>query len=149
MFYTFLVLIHVLAAIIGVGATFVFPVLMSSPKNLTQLKFTLGILKKMELYPKIGGAFLLLTGFIMGFLSPSYFKEIWFSGSIVLYIVIQIFIIGIVDRKLKAVLPLVMEAEGEEIPNEYNNFSKSTQPIHMVVHFLAISIIVLMSARPF
>lgn len=149
MFYSFLVLIHVLVAIIGVGATFVFPVLTISAKTLPQLKLTLTLLKKLELYPKIGGVFLLLTGFIMGFMFPSYFKEIWFTGSLVLYFVIQVLIIGIVDRKLKMVMPLVMKAEGKEIPNEYNDFAKATQPIHMVVHMLAIIIIILMSVKPF
>ena len=57
--------------------------------------------------------------------------------------------IGIVDRKLKPVVPIVMNAEGEEIPNEFKDFSKSTTSIQMIVHVLAIIIIILMSVKPF
>ena len=38
MFYTFLVLIHVLAAIIGVGASFIFPILMSAFQQFIAIK---------------------------------------------------------------------------------------------------------------
>jgi uncharacterized membrane protein len=147
--YSFLVLVHVLSAIIGVGATFVFPVLAVSAKNLPQLQFTLNLQKKMNLYPKVGGIFLLLSGLILGFMNPDYFQEIWYTGSLALYIIIEILIIGIVDRKFRTVLPKVIEAKGEEIPDEYNEFAKSTGPIHLVVHIMAIIIIVLMSVKPF
>ena len=149
MFYALLLLIHVLAAIIGVGASFIFPILMSAFQNLSQLKFILGIMKKLELYPKIGGVVLLVTGFIMGFMSPTYFTHVWFTGSLVLYIIIETLMIGIVDRKLKPVVPIVMNAEGEEIPNEFKDFSKSTTSIQMLVHVLALIIITLMTVKPF
>ena len=147
--YSLLVLIHVLAAIIGIGATFVFPVLMASVKNLTQLKYTLTLMKKAELYPKIGGVFLLLSGLIMGFINPVYFTKVWFTGSLVLYVVIEILIYGIANRKMKKVVPLVMAATGEEIPHEYKEAEKVSQPIHMIASLIAIVIIVLMTLKPF
>jgi uncharacterized membrane protein len=147
--YTILLLIHVLAAIIGIGATFAFPVISNAPKNLPQLKLTLGLMKKLELYPKIGGVFLIVTGLIMGYLTPAYFKEIWFTGSIVLYIIIEILIYGVIGPKMKKVVPIVMNADGENIPEEYNVVAKSTAPIHMIASLLAIVIIVFMSAKPF
>jgi uncharacterized membrane protein len=147
--YTILLLIHVLAAIIGIGATFAFPVISNAPKNLPQLKLTLGLMKKLELYPKIGGVFLIVTGLIMGYLTPAYFKEIWFTGSIALYIIIEILIYGVIGPKMKKVVPIVMNADGENIPEEYNVVAKSTAPIHMIASLLAIVIIVFMSAKPF
>lgn len=149
MIYNFLLLIHVLAAIIGVGAAFAFPIIMSAFKNLSQLKFTLGIMKKLDLLPKVGGLILLITGLIMGFMNPTYFTNVWFTGSLVLYIIIETLMIGIVDRKLKPVVPIVMNAEGEEIPNEFEDFSKATAPIQMTVHGLALIIIILMTVKPF
>lgn len=149
MFYNFLLLVHVLAAIIGVGAAFAFPVIMSAFTNVSQLKFTLGIMKKLDLFPKIGGLILLITGLIMGFMSPTYFTHVWFTGSLVLYIIIESLMIGVVDRKLKPVVPIVMNAEGGEIPNEFKDFSKATAPIQMTVHGLALIIIILMSVKPF
>lgn len=149
LFYSILVLIHVLAAIIGIGVTFAFPVISNMAKNLSQLKHTLGLLKKLELYPKIGGGILIVTGLIMGFITPAYFKEIWFVGSIVLYIIIELLIYVVIGSKMKKVVPVVMSSDGEEIPEEYMAVSKSTAPIHMLATLLAIIIIILMSAKPF
>ncbi len=147
--YSILVLIHVLAAIIGIGATFLFPVLMASVKNLSQLKYTMTVMKKAELYPKIGGIFLILSGLIMGFMNPVYFTKVWFTGSLVLYVVIEILIYGIANRKMMQVAPIVMAANGEEIPNEYKEAEKTSQPIHMIASLIAIVIIVLMTLKPF
>jgi uncharacterized membrane protein len=147
--YSILLLIHVLAAIIGIGATFAFPVISNVPKNLSQLKLILGLMKKLELYPKIGGVLLIVTGLIMGFLTPAYFKEVWFTGSIALYIIIEILIYGVIGPKMKKVVPIVMAADGENIPDEYNTVAKATAPIHMVASLLAVVIIVFMSAKPF
>ncbi|WP_428911703.1 DUF2269 family protein [Niallia sp. Krafla_26] len=149
MLYTILLLIHVLAAIIGIGATFAFPVISNSAKNLPQLKHILVLVKKLELYPKIGGALLIITGLMMGFISPGYFKEIWFMGSIALYIIIEILIYGVIGSKMKKIVPVVMTSVGEKIPEEYQLVAKSTAPIHMVASLLAIVIIILMSVKPF
>ncbi|WP_071394722.1 DUF2269 family protein [Bacillus tuaregi] len=149
MFYSLLLLLHVLAAIIGIGVTFAFPVISTMPQNLSQLKHTLVLMKRLEKYPQIGGAILIITGFIMGYLSPSYFKEIWFVGSIVLYIIVEFLIYVVIGAKMKKVMPVVMDSKGEEIPKEYKAVAKATTPIHMVVTLLAILIIVLMSVKPF
>ncbi|MFY3790131.1 DUF2269 family protein [Ureibacillus sp. MALMAid1270] len=147
--YSLLVLVHVLSAIIGIGATFLFPVLTTSAKNLTQLKYTLALMKKAENYPKVGGIFLILSGLIMGFLNPTYFTKIWFTGSLVLYVVVEILIYAIANRKMMKVIPVVMAANGEEIPNEYKVVEKTTQPIHMIASLIGIIIIVLMVLKPF
>jgi len=149
LFYSLLVLIHVLAAIIGIGVTFAFPVISNMAKNLSQLKHTLELLKKLELYPKIGGGILIITGLIMGFITPAYFKEIWFVGSIVLYLIIEILIYVVIGSKMKMIVPVVMSAEGEEIPEEYLVVAKSTAPVHMLATLLAIIIIIFMAAKPF
>ncbi len=138
-----------MAAIIGIGVTFAFPVISNMAKNLSQLKHTLRLLKKLALYPKIGGGILVVTGLIMGFITPAYFKEIWFVGSIVLYIIIELFIYVVIGSRMKAIVPVVMSSEGNEIPEEYIAASKSTGPIHMLATLLAIIIIILMSAKPF
>lgn len=147
--YSLLVLIHVLAAIIGIGATYLFPVLMASVKNLTQLKYTLTLMKKAELYPKIGGLFLIMSGLVMGIINPVYFTKVWFTGSLVLYVVVELLIYGIANRKMMQVAPIVMAAKGEEIPNEYKEAEKISQPIHMIASLIGIIIIVLMMLKPF
>jgi hypothetical protein len=149
LFYSILLLVHVLAAIIGIGATFAFPVISNAPKNLTQLKLILDLMKKLEIYPKVGGIFLIVTGLLMGFMTPAYFREFWFTGSIALYIIIEVLIYGIIGPKMKKVVLIVMSADGESIPEEYHAAAKATAPIHMVASLLAVMIIIFMSAKPF
>ena len=149
MLYSILLLIHVLSAIIGLGVTFAFPVIANSAKNLSQLKHTLGLMKRLEKFPQIGGVFLLVTGLIMGIITPTYFTKVWFVGSIVLYLLIEGLIYFVIGPKMKKVVPLVMSAEGEKIPEEYEVVAKSTAPIHLFTIIGGIMIIVLMSAKPF
>ncbi len=147
--YSILLLIHVLAAIIGLGVTFAFPVIANSAKNLQELKHTLTLMKRLEKFPQIGGVLLLVTGLTMGIITPTYFTKVWFVGSIALYILIESLIYFVIGSKMKKVVPLVMSAEGEEIPYEYEVVAKSTAPIHMVTIIGGLIIIVLMSAKPF
>ncbi len=70
-------------------------------------------------------------------------------ASIVLFILIESLIYFVIGSKMKKVVPLVMSAEGEEIPYEYKVVAKSTAPIHLVTIIGGIIIIVLMSAKPF
>ena len=107
-------------------------------------------MKKLELFPKVGRNYTINNGVSLWDLCLQHISHhVWFTGSLVLYIIIETLMIGIVDRKLKPVVPIVMNAEGEEIPNEFKDFSKSTASAQIIVHVLALIIITLMTVKPF
>ena len=148
--YSILLLIHVLAAIIGLGVTFAFPVIANSAKNLPQLKQTLTLMKRLEKFPQIGGVlFTIGNRAYHGNHNTNLFHKSLVRGlNCIIYFnpKVDYFVIG---SKMKKVVPLVMSAEGEEIPYEYKVVAKSTAPIHLVTIIGGIIIIVLMSAKPF
>jgi uncharacterized membrane protein SirB2 len=86
-----LILIHALAAIIGVGPTFFGHVLFRKKQSFEELKSSLAISKKLEYFPKIGGTIAVVTGFILFFIGNyGSFMQLWLMGSLVLYVLIQI-----------------------------------------------------------
>jgi uncharacterized membrane protein len=99
-----LILLHVLSAIIGVGPTFFAHVLTRPDKTIEQLKVTTELYKRLEYFPKIGGSIAMLSGFIL-FYTGDYgsFGELWILGSVLLYIFIQIIVIGFITPVSKKI----------------------------------------------
>lgn len=91
----FLILIHVLSAIIGVGPTFFSHVLLRRNQTTEELKASLALLKKLEVFPKVGGVLAVISGLILFFVGNyGSFLQIWLIGSLILYICIQVIVIG-------------------------------------------------------
>lgn len=111
-----LILLHVLSAIIGVGPTFFAHVLTRPDKSIEQLKVTTELYKRLEYFPKIGGSIAVLTGFIL-FYTGDYgdFVQLWILGSVILYILIQIIVIGFISPVSKKINEWVSLPENEHL----------------------------------
>jgi uncharacterized membrane protein len=81
-----LVVLHVLAAIIGIGPAFVLPVLGKSAKSGSQLRFIFELIGKVNKFPKIGGITLLVTGILLMIVSKIGFSLMWLNLSLLLFI---------------------------------------------------------------
>lgn len=147
--YSGLVLIHVIAAVTGLGASFAMPVVMNSVKNATQAKFALELNQKIENFAKVGSITLLITGLILGFMNTSLFSEIWYIASIVIYIAVQFIVAGIMPKKMKEMAMIVHEYSGDEIPESYLKINNELKPYNMIIHTAAVVLIILMSLKPF
>lgn len=100
-----LVLVHVLSAIIGIGPTFAFHIILRKNQSVSELKNSIKTASKLELFPKIGGTLAVLSGLALFFVEDyGSFTQLWLIGSLILYIVIQIIVIGFVS-------PLIMKLE--------------------------------------
>lgn len=101
-----LVLVHVLSAIIGVGPTFFAHVLLRKNQSVESLRQSMAVGKHLEYFPKIGGLIAVLSGICLTvFGNYGSFLQIWLIGSLILYILIQIIVIGFIapaNRKLAA-----------------------------------------------
>lgn len=148
-FYLFLLIIHLIAAVVGLGASFGMPVLMSNVKTVSQAKFTLKVAKGIEKYAKIGSITLLVTGIIMAILQPYLFKEIWYIASLVIYVAVQPIAAGILPKKAKAQLEVLENHQGDELPEEYRRLAKETIPFNNILYGSAIILIILMTLKPF
>ncbi|RBW67444.1 DUF2269 family protein [Bacillus taeanensis] len=147
-----LVLIHVLSAIIGIGPTFFGHILLKKKQNLQELKNSLIYLKKLEIFPKIGGTIAVLSGFLLYFLGDyGSFMQLWLIGTLVLYIFIQITAIGFLMPALEKLQQAVsdedaqnndrLQADQQELLNKINHLS-------WLISIFGITIFVFMIIKP-
>jgi uncharacterized membrane protein len=89
-----IVFIHVFSAIIGIGPTYFCHVLLRKGQTLGQLRNSLNLVKLLEMFPKILGSLAVVSGLLLTWQGKYGFKELWIYGSIILYVIIQIVVIG-------------------------------------------------------
>lgn len=142
------VVIHVIASIVGIVPAFVLPILTSSAKTGSQLRFVFGLMKKINRFPKTGGVTLIVTGILLMIIDKMGLSVLWLNLSLLFFIVIEVIIIGMVEPRLKKLTQLVMTSEGEEIPEGYTTAMNKIAPLEAAVHVLTIVIIILMVVKP-
>jgi uncharacterized membrane protein len=147
--YGALVLIHVIAAVVGLGPTFIFPIIGKFAKTKEQLKWSNELMEKIENPVKIGSIALLVTGLIMGVINPNLFKEGWYITSIILYIVAQVLVIGVAAKQTKESVQILENATGNAIPTEVVEINKKADKALATASAIAIIMIFLMSVKPF
>ncbi|USB32895.1 DUF2269 family protein [Paenibacillus sp. YPG26] len=145
---TTLVLIHVLAAIIGIGPAFVLPVITQSAKTSSQLKFAYQLNDKINKYPKAAGITLLVTGILLMLLDHTGFTKMWLNISLVLFVLIEILIIGFLDPAMKRAAHLIRQHKEEGIPEDYLPLASKINALNRIVQVLTVLVIMLMVIRP-
>jgi uncharacterized membrane protein len=148
--YGLLVLVHVIAAVVGLGASFGMPVVAKfGAKSVTNAKVCFEINKQIEKFAKIGSLTLLASGILMAVVNPSLWTEGWFISSIVIYILIQPIVAAMIPKTIEKQVEIVMKSDGEELPAEYQHLDKKVAKLNGVAHVAAVVLIILMSTKPF
>ncbi|MFY4775747.1 DUF2269 family protein [Metabacillus sp. RGM 3146] len=147
--YGFLVLIHVIAAVCGLRATFAIPILMNRPKTASQAQFAFHVNEGIEKLAKIGSLTLLITGLLLGALNPFLFTKVWYIASLVLFVAVQPVVAVILPKRMAEQKKILDGYEGEELPDSYLQISKKIAPYNGFLHTAAILLIVLMVTKPF
>jgi uncharacterized membrane protein len=147
-FYGILIVLHVLAAIVGIGPAFILPVLGRSAKSGSQLRFVFGIIQKINKFPKIGGITLIVTGILLMIVGKFGFSVLWLNFSLLLFVIIEIIIIGFIEPQMRKVAQIVMSSQGEEFPDGFELSMKKVVPLERTVHLLTVIIIILMVVKP-
>ena len=148
-FYGLLVVIHVLAAVVGMGPAFAFPIISRMAKTKDQLVLMHNLMERIEKPIKIGSIILLLSGLGMGALNHHLFTQGWYITSIVLYIVAQIFVIGVSATNMKQSNERLSVASTDDIPSDVIALNKKSDMALNISSALAIVMIILMSLKPF
>ncbi len=148
-FYSILLVIHIIAAVVGLGASFGMPVLMSSVKTVSQAKFALVVFKGIEKFAKIGSITLLITGIIMAIINPYLFSEIWYIASLIIYVAVQPIAAAMLPKKVKLQMEVLEKHQGEDLPEEYITLAKQSVPLNNILYVSAIVLIILMTIKPF
>ncbi len=119
-----LVLIHVLSAIIGIGPTYFAHMLLRKNQDAVTLRHSMAMSQMLNFFPKIGGTIAVLTGILLVILGNyGSFLNLWLIGSLVLYIIIQIVVIGVIEPKSKRLAAWVFDEKNKDavdLPQEQN-----------------------------
>ncbi|MFP7298460.1 DUF2269 family protein [Neobacillus niacini] len=147
--YGGLVLIHVLAAVIGMGPSFVFPIIQSFGTTKQSLQLINHIIEKTEKVVTIGSIVLLLSGLTMGLINPDLFTQIWYITSIVLFFAGVYLAVVFSGKRTKKAVALLDAHQGNDIPSEVLTLNKSVGMAGAGSALIAVVMIFLMSVKPF
>ncbi len=147
-----LVLIHVLSAIIGVGPTFFGHILSRPNQSVDDLRASYRFFKYLELFPKIGGSLAVLSGIVL-FLIGNYgsFTQLWLIGSLMLYIFIQIVVIGLITPKQKRVAKWLFDEKNKDEDLINLEILKTQKHVHFlfyVASFMGVILFIFMILKP-
>ncbi len=146
-----LVLIHVLSAIIGVGPTFFFHYLLRNNQTVSGWKHSFNTAMQLQKLPTIGGLIAVTTGIIMVALSDWRFLDFWIIASLILYASVQVLFIiltGPLVKKLGIWVTETKMADGEPLPADQEALVRSTNKRVMFTNSFALFIFIFMIMKP-
>lgn len=146
--YDILVFIHVVSAILGLGPGFIMIYVVQKANNMTELRHAYDIRSRIHLFVMVGGTLLLVTGLWMGFLRPYLFQEIWYSLSLILFLVALGVGPVILSPRARPIKQLLSEHTDEFIPETYYNLTRSLFFYERITNVIFIVIITLMIFKP-
>ncbi len=148
----FLVLLHILSAIIGVGPVFFYPVLFRKRQSLDELKFSLQMAMKLDYFPKIGGTLAAVSGVVLALIGNyGTFYQLWLVGSLVIYLTIQVIVIGFIAPRVKKLDEWYNSPENQDsnqLPSSIQRTYYSIRSLFISACTLAIVLFIFMILKP-
>ncbi|MGM8211366.1 DUF2269 family protein [Virgibacillus sp. W0430] len=148
-FYDFLVLVHVIAAIVGVGPGFILTLIVKKPQTMSELKHAYIIRSRVHLLVMTGGILVFITGIWMGFLHVYLFTQAWYIISILLFLAVLAAGPCLLAPRSKPIKKILIEQDSEEIPATYDKLSRNLFFYERITNVFLFAIIVLMVVKPF
>ncbi|QHW31629.1 DUF2269 family protein [Paenibacillus rhizovicinus] len=148
----YLVLLHVLSAIIGVGPAFFIHALFGKKDNFGEVRSAFKLGSKLELFPKIGGTIAVITGLILVFADDWRFVSFWILASLVLYVGIQVLVIGFAAPVTKKLGKLVNESglsSDAPVPEEHAGLLHRINRLYYGATVMGVLLFVMMIMKPF
>ena len=149
MMYSFLLLIHVLSAILGLGPGFVMIYIVTKATTMTELRHAYFIRYRLHRFVMVGGTLLLLSGLAMGSIRPYLFHAGWYVTSLVLFLIALGFGPVVLSPRSKPIKVLLKTHTGDKIPEEYYELAQKLFFYERLENVIFIAIIVLMILKPF
>jgi len=147
-----LVLIHVLSAVIGLGPAYAFPVMLRKNPSLAEVTRMVGLVSRLETFPKIFGTLAVVSGLVLVWLgSYGAFMSIWLFGALMVYVAAEVVVIGWLapaTKRLSAALDWLGKMSATELDEKSLGLLAKVRNLHLAVCVLATVIIVLMVIKP-
>ncbi|HMX84622.1 MAG TPA: DUF2269 family protein [Saprospiraceae bacterium] len=147
--YKFVLLVHVLSAILGLGPGFIMIYVVTRATNMTELRHAYLIRNRLHIFVMVGGSLLLLSGLLMGLMHPYLWQMKWYVLSLVLFLVALAFGPLVLSPRSKPIKALINDHHREDIPVEYYLLSKKLFLYERIENLIFIAIIILMVLKPF
>ncbi|MBW5448252.1 DUF2269 family protein [Cohnella sp. CFH 77786] len=146
-----LVLIHVLSAIVGIGPTYFGHVLFRKRQQVGELRKSLELFQLLNYFPKTGGTLAVVTGLLLVWLDGWKFSSFWILASLVLYVAIQVIAVGMlgpVAAKLHQGLSRPELEAAHELPRESGLLLAKAGRLYYAASALGVLLFVLMILKP-
>lgn len=147
--FKFVLLVHVLSAILGLGPGFIMIYVVTRATNMTELRHAYLIRNRLHIFVMVGGSLLLLSGLLMGLMHPYLWQMKWYVLSLVLFLVALAFGPLVLSPRSKPIKALINDHHREDIPVEYYLLSKKLFLYERIENLIFIAIIILMVLKPF
>ncbi|WP_438447596.1 DUF2269 family protein [Gorillibacterium sp. sgz5001074] len=147
-----LVVLHVLSAVLGMGPAFAFPWMLKRTSSIRELQSQAGMVARLEVFPKIFGTLAVLSGLAL-FFAGSYgpFRQLWTLCSLVLFVLIEVLVIGYLNPAAVRLLRLadeLLERQVSEVTPELAAVSTRVRNLHLWSGILGLAIFILMIVKP-
>lgn len=147
-----LVVIHVISAVLGLGPAFAFPLMLRKASAVGEMKRNVQQVSELEVFPKVFGSLAVLSGLALFFIGAyGSFVQIWIIGSLAVYVVIEILVIGWMAPATKMLLKKMdafLDAGGAEPDSELVKLYARVRNLHVWAGILGLAIFILMIAKP-
>ncbi|MFC5699988.1 DUF2269 family protein [Cohnella faecalis] len=148
-----LVAVHVISAIVGIGPTYFGHVLFRKRQRMEQLRQSLALFDLLNYFPKIGGSIAVVSGVALVGFSGWEFADLWIWISLVLYVLIQIVAVGILGPVVGQLIHALnggdeQEAGSAAVTNKAAFLLAKANRLFNIVSFLGLVLIVLMIVKP-
>jgi uncharacterized membrane protein len=147
-----LAVVHVLAAVIGVGPTYFFPALFRPSLAPAELRGTLAVATRLARFPQIGGPIAVVSGVALVLSTNSHlFTELWVYGSITLFVAVQVVIVAIAvpaTKKLAAWAFDPANAHATSLSAEVQACYRRLRTAHVAASVLGTTLFALMILKP-
>lgn len=146
-----LVLIHVLSSIIGIGPTFFGHILLRKRQQVGELRQALKMFEILNAFPKTGGPIAVLSGIALVWMGGWEFVTFWIVGSLVLYVLIQIVAIGMVGPVIAKLGRQIGRPElepSQELPAESVALLTRADRLFYVASSMGVVIFIFMILKP-
>lgn len=148
--YVFVLVLHVIAAVAGVGPTFAAPLLMPLARTRAQFEWLLPALKIIQKFPRVGGPALLVTGLLLMPLGNRDWAA-WVIVSLLLFAVILANMVVVQPKLMRSAVAALRSwpaGQPDEIPESFRQALGRLGLAVRVNLVLATIILILMTWQP-
>ena len=149
---TWLVVVHVLSAMLGLGPAYAFPLMLREANTTEEMRGNMKQVAYLEVFPKVFGTLAVLSGLALVFLN-SYgpFTQAWIIGSLAVYVAIEVLVIGFLNPAANKLMQRLSE-RGDAVPSapdaEMIPLYVRVRNLHLWAGLLGLAIFILMIAKP-